>query len=84
MTGLFQSFHERSDGMLMDSRSGPAALIVFMRYPEPGKVKTPLAASIGEEEAACVYDELLRFTLGVVGDFKRERPEVDGGFYPAG
>jgi len=48
-----------------------------MRYPEPGCVKSRLAAVIGPEEAARVYEKLIRRTLGVAADFKRERPEVD-------
>ncbi len=31
------------------------ALIIFVKYPEPGKVKTRLAADIGEEKAAHIY-----------------------------
>lgn len=31
------------------------ALIIFARYPEPGKVKTRLASSIGNERAAALY-----------------------------
>jgi uncharacterized protein len=57
-------------------RPVPKALVIFMRYPEIGKVKSRLASSIGGEEAARVYEKLLRSTLGIVSDFKRERPEV--------
>ncbi len=57
------------NGGMMASRSGPAALIVFMRYTEPDKVRTRRAASIGQEEPACVYEKRLRFTLGVAADF---------------
>jgi uncharacterized protein len=53
------------------------ALILFMRYPEPGCVKSRLAAAVGPEEAARIYEKLIRRTLGVAADFKRERPEVD-------
>jgi rSAM/selenodomain-associated transferase 1 len=35
------------------------ALIIFIRNPEPGKVKTRLAASIGDEKALRIYDRLL-------------------------
>jgi rSAM/selenodomain-associated transferase 1 len=38
------------------------ALIIFIRNPEPGKVKTRLAATIGDEKALTVYRELLRHT----------------------
>jgi uncharacterized protein len=53
------------------------AVILFMRYPEPGSVKTRLASSVGLEEAARVYEKLARRTLGVAADLKRKRPEVD-------
>lgn len=38
------------------------ALILFVRNPEPGKVKTRLAATIGDEEALAVYQQLLQLT----------------------
>lgn len=53
------------------------ALIIFMRYPEAGKVKSRLAARIGREEASRVYEYLVRRTLGVAADFKRLSPETD-------
>jgi uncharacterized protein len=53
------------------------ALILFMRYPEPGCVKSRLAAAVGPEEAARVYEKLIRRTLGVAAEFKRKHPEVD-------
>ncbi|MFZ2447860.1 MAG: TIGR04282 family arsenosugar biosynthesis glycosyltransferase [Syntrophobacteraceae bacterium] len=49
-------------------------LLVFMRYPEAGRVKTRLAREIGPERAAASYEKLLRRTLGVVSDFKRQNP----------
>lgn len=51
------------------------ALLVFMRYPEPGKVKSRLAAALGPQEAAAIYHRLLRRTLGVASDFKRSNPD---------
>ena len=48
------------------------ALIIFVRKPELGKVKTRLAATMGDEKALDVYKELLLFThnisLGVKAD----------------
>lgn len=49
------------------------ALIIFMRYPEEGKVKTRLAASVGAQEATRIYEKLVRRTLGLAGDFVRAR-----------
>ncbi len=38
-------------------------LIVFLKYPEPGRVKTRLAADIGPDAAASVYRLLVERTL---------------------
>jgi len=50
--------------------------MVFLRYPEPGKVKSRLAADIGRQPAADLYARLVRRTLGVVGDFQRTRSRL--------
>lgn len=42
------------------------AIIIFVRKPELGKVKTRLAHAIGEEKALEVYCELLRLTHAAV------------------
>lgn len=39
------------------------ALLVFLKYPEPGKVKTRLAKSLGHERAAELYREFIASTL---------------------
>lgn len=41
------------------------ALIIFVKKPEIGKVKTRLAESIGDEQALAVYHKLLERTLAV-------------------
>lgn len=41
------------------------ALIIFVKNPEKGKVKTRLAKTIGEERALAVYNGLLSHTLDV-------------------
>lgn len=39
-------------------------LVVFVRYPTPGSVKTRLAATLGEESAARLYDAFVRDLVG--------------------
>lgn len=39
------------------------ALIIFIKNPEPGKVKTRLGAAIGDQKAYRVYKQLLAYTL---------------------
>ncbi len=48
-------------------------LIVFLRKPETGKVKTRLAASIGNAAALSVYQKLIRITLNAAAAFSGER-----------
>ena len=38
-------------------------LIIFLRYPEKGKVKTRIAQSLGEDEALSAYERLTNITL---------------------
>lgn len=52
------------------------ALLVFIRYPEAGKVKSRLARGIGEQKAAEVYEKLLRRTLGIASDFQSKYRDV--------
>ena len=47
-------------------------LLVLLRWPEPGRVKTRLAAEVGPECAAAVYGWLLGETLRTVGAWRRE------------
>ena len=50
--------------------------MIFLRYPDAGKVKRRLSEEVGSERAAEVYEKLIRRTLGVAGDFKRRAPEA--------
>ena len=43
------------------------ALIIFVRKPELGKVKTRLAATLGNEKALTVYVELIEHTCAISG-----------------
>jgi len=40
-----------------------SALLIFVKYPEPGKVKTRLAATVGAELAAQLYQEFVQQTF---------------------
>ncbi|HEX7681498.1 MAG TPA: TIGR04282 family arsenosugar biosynthesis glycosyltransferase [Thermoanaerobaculia bacterium] len=47
-------------------------LLVFARLPEMGRVKTRLAASIGDEGALAAYETMLRDLLASIGDVSAE------------
>ena len=51
-------------------------VLIFLRYPEAGKVKRRLSEEIGSQKAAEVYEKLIRRTLGVACDLKRRAPET--------
>lgn len=46
----------------------PSRLLVFARVPELGRVKTRLAAALGDERALRVYEAMLQDLLRSVGD----------------
>ena len=50
------------------------ALIVFLKHPEPGTVKTRLVPALGVDTAAAVYralaEEVLRATLPRRGEYE--------------
>ncbi len=46
--------------------SDPNALIIFIKNPIKGKVKTRLAQSVGDEKALAIYLQLLQKTLEIV------------------
>lgn len=48
-------------------------IIVFAKNPEPGKCKTRLAKSIGDEKALEVYRELLKHTAETIGKVNAHR-----------
>lgn len=47
----------------MPSNTPSDCLIIFARYPEPGKVKTRLMPAVGAEGAARIYREMAEYTL---------------------
>jgi rSAM/selenodomain-associated transferase 1 len=48
-------------------------LVTFLRFPEPGKVKTRLAAGVGAQEAAAIYRQLVALTFEAVASWA-DRP----------
>ncbi|MBZ9627177.1 TIGR04282 family arsenosugar biosynthesis glycosyltransferase [Psychroflexus sp. CAK57W] len=48
-------------------------VIVFAKNPEPGKCKTRLAKSIGDEKALEVYKELIKHTAKTIGNANTSR-----------
>lgn len=50
------------------SRLHANQLMVFLRAPRPGTVKTRLAAAVGAEVALQAYQELLEVTVSALGD----------------
>lgn len=51
-------------------------LLIFMRFPKLGAVKTRLAAAVGDREALRVHTLLAHRTLGIAYDFRRLHPDV--------
>ena len=54
----------------MVEKRSKSLLIIFVKNPVPGKVKTRLAASIGKHKATIIYKELLQHTYRI--SFKLE------------
>lgn len=54
---------KKRDGSLLMNKK---AIIIFVKKPEVGKVKTRLASSIGDERALGIYKKLLEHTEDVV------------------
>lgn len=49
------------------------ALVIFAKNTEAGKVKTRLAATIGEEAALAVYYQLLSYTASITNDLSVDK-----------
>ncbi len=59
-------------------------LIVFSRYPEPGKTKTRLIPALGATGAAQLQRRLSEATLATARQLQRLRPDVEVAIYYAG
>ena len=51
---------------MQDNQTSTSALIIFIRNPEIGKVKTRIAAKVGDAYALEIYEALLEHTREVV------------------
>ncbi len=58
----------------------PEHLIIFVKNPIPGQVKTRIARTVGDEKAAAVYQELLNYTQELVQSFAGHRVVYYGDF----
>src|SRR4030042_7063203 len=56
----------------MKQEKQPSALIIFVRDPQPGKVKTRLARSLGDDKAAEFYRLCADTTLKEIGQLSRD------------
>ncbi|MDX1906674.1 MAG: TIGR04282 family arsenosugar biosynthesis glycosyltransferase [Bacteroidia bacterium] len=59
-------------------------LLVFVKHPVPGQVKTRLAATLGHEKALMIYQDLLAFTCDIVLRAGYETHIYYGNEIPAG
>jgi uncharacterized protein len=58
-------------------------LIIFLKYPEPGKVKTRLAKAIGNEKACLIYKQLAEKVITNICQKNRELYDIYVFFTPA-
>lgn len=65
------------------ARSKPRALLVFVRAPEPGRVKTRLAAAIGDAAALRVYRRLAEHTMAQARTLAAEGVAIRVHYAPA-
>lgn len=56
------------------------ALIIFVKNPEKGKVKTRLAKDVGEDKAVDIYKKLLRHTYNITNELSVEKYVYYGGY----
>lgn len=54
----------------------PQRLLVFARLPERGKVKTRLAAQLGDDRALSIYESMLRHLVTNIGE-SNEQMEIE-------
>ncbi|HEX8371380.1 MAG TPA: TIGR04282 family arsenosugar biosynthesis glycosyltransferase [Chthoniobacterales bacterium] len=58
--------------------SAAPLLMIFVKYPEPGRVKTRIAAETGAEAAAAIYREMVQEVLDALPEGQKVRVLYDG------
>jgi rSAM/selenodomain-associated transferase 1 len=79
----FRSLHEPGGSARSKPRAERRALLVFVRAPRAGRVKTRLAAAIGDEAALRVYRRLAEHTLAEARALAAEGVAVRVHYAPA-
>jgi len=74
MTTLSYSLEARRSPHPLDPNPGREGLIIFTRYPEPGKTKTRLIPSLGPYGAAELHRRMTDHTLTLARQLQRYRP----------
>jgi rSAM/selenodomain-associated transferase 1 len=79
----FRSLDEPGASARSKPRTPRRAVLVFVRAPQPGRVKTRLAAAIGDPAALAVYRRLAGHTLAEVRALAADGVEVRVHYAPA-
>ncbi|TAE46386.1 MAG: glycosyltransferase [Bacteroidetes bacterium] len=58
-------------------------LLIFVKHPLPGQVKTRLASGLGQEKALAIYGELLIYTRDIVNPLPVDKAVFYGNEMPA-
>lgn len=66
--------------MSMTDRNGKEVLLIFVKNPRLGKVKTRLAETVGKEKALKIYQRLLDLTRDITSDLECDRQLWYSGF----
>lgn len=79
----FRSPHVPGGSARSKPRTPRRAILVFVRAPQPGRVKTRLAAAVGDEAALRIYTRLAEHTLAEVRALAAEDVAVRVHYAPA-
>ena len=54
-------------------QNNDSLLLIFVKHPKPGQVKTRLAVDIGDEKAMAIYHRLLMYTRDVADQITADK-----------